>query len=682
MDVEPVSRVEALDDTGPADRGAHPFRREAAVWVALAVLWLLLFGVRFFYYTDYVYENEQTTDGMLTRGLRDGLVDSPWCYQYMPYAHGPLVYGLLLLPFFWLGGSKLLWIKLLGAAFAAGGVAIWTVVLRRWCGFAAAVTFFLLCLLPSPFLDRRLHLAVANHMESIFFVGLLAWLFLRQENISLRTWPAAEIGWLAGFASFFCFHNLAMAAAVGVAIGWRWRAHGVARLLWPVGPAFALGFAPHWLSPWAMTVVTPGSLRQAPGFALWARSQLGALAQLPGYAWPGLSPALMALAGVGLAVHLTRPAATAGRPARDVWLSRLALLYAVFFLAAASRAELQFQQEYFKGLRYLTPLFALSLACFSMLVERVPRVAKWLLPAPFLAAGAVFLAASAPHHAAYFRDGWRRLATVRGDDNQAFVYVNLPRWWGQMKRPEDARLAAISRLPPAWQGDGWCAFARALGPENVVYRLVNDRQWAGGRRSLAARCATEAVSWPERDDNLATAAAAIDELAQLDPALAASFMEGYAAALMSRTAVIDRVYFAKTSPATGDRLERIDYAAFSGPLRAFFAHAAEKMPNPAAAFFRGGGRWLGFLINPPAPAAAAIWTQILGCEMDAAATAAFAQGVADGQALYLLTTRTRFTMEPPLTNLPLIRQALADRGVNLRADPNRPDEFIIEEPGP
>jgi len=113
-------------------------------------------------------------NGNLTRGLLDGLVGSFWSYQYRDHTHGPTVYGLLLWPFFLIGGSRYLWIKVIGAGFAAGGVYFWTTAVRRAWGLAAAVSFLLLCTAAPPLITEELHYAYANHMESLFFMGVMA----------------------------------------------------------------------------------------------------------------------------------------------------------------------------------------------------------------------------------------------------------------------------------------------------------------------------------------------------------------------------------------------------------------------------------------------------------------------------------------------------------------------------
>ena len=105
----------------------------------LAACFVVIYAARSL--VSFVGDWEEAANGNLACGLVEGLVASPWVYQYQPWAHGPFVYGLILTPFFALGGSKMLWVKILGAAFAFGGSFVWLRIVQRGWGMAAALLF-------------------------------------------------------------------------------------------------------------------------------------------------------------------------------------------------------------------------------------------------------------------------------------------------------------------------------------------------------------------------------------------------------------------------------------------------------------------------------------------------------------------------------------------------------------
>jgi len=515
-------------------------RREKILWCILGGLWLVVFAYRFFGLTEHWQNIEQMYDGLLARGLVDGLLFSPWYYQYHPQEHGPLIFGIILWPFFYFGGSRLLWLKLLGACFAAAGVGFWTAAVRRAWGLWPAVLFFLFCLAPPPFLESHFHLVYANHMESMALMGVLVWAFARSAHQPPSFRQIAALGLFAGFATFFCWQNLLMTGAVAVAALWRWRGKVAPRLLQAGAPAFLLGLAPHWLAPGHVSPLTQGGLEKFQPFDCWGKLFGVVMRDLARYEEPAVSIAWAAFAGVCLVWTIAKEAPFFARRGAERkkpdWLGRLLFLYVLFFIAVLPLNEyVRFNNNTVHD-RYLVPAVVAALACIAGLAARMPGIWKLLPLAPFLFFGFANIASRFPPPAGYFQYGWKYHWLARGDNYRWLVRSALPRSWnGDLTQAP----ASIDRLPPPWRNEGAVALGYVAGPQAIVDKLTKNPTWMEERQTSVARGAGEASGCGYRDPTAGSAEKTarqcekwLDKLNQLDPRLAVNFLDGAGFGLM------------------------------------------------------------------------------------------------------------------------------------------------------
>jgi len=129
-------------------------------------------------------------------------------------------------------GSSVLWLKLLSAAFLAGGLGFWTLAMGRVGGRPLQLLFVLWAIFPPPFAESIFHTQYANHTESLLFLGVSLYLFTRMSDAAPRFGEAVLFGLAAGFAVLFSASNLPFVAAAAVTAVARWRRRGVVRLLW------------------------------------------------------------------------------------------------------------------------------------------------------------------------------------------------------------------------------------------------------------------------------------------------------------------------------------------------------------------------------------------------------------------------------------------------------------------
>jgi hypothetical protein len=670
-------------------------RHEKQLGWALAGFWLLVFAFRIFYATDFPENREQLTSGALAAGVLHGLAMSPWCYQYMGHTHGPLIFSLLLLPFYWLDAPRMLWIKLVGGCFAAAGVFVWVRVARRAWGPAAALALLVLLLFPPPVLEHHFHLGYANHMESIFFTGALLLLFLQLEDAYFGFGATAFLGFFAGFALFFSWDNLPIVATVAAAFCWRWGRRGLMLLLWPAGPAFLLGFFPHWLSPWRSDVVTMKSaLASHP--VLFVKNLL--LYSFPEgfggrHSWMAKAATACMLAGLAISIVAQRRKRLwrlPWTPDKD-WLSRALWLFAAIFVGGASLTNFYSAPDAIHPIRHLLPLLVAGLAFVAFFVSRWPGMWKWLLWLPLAAPGVANIFAGFPPAAAYFADGWRDLTQIRGEaPDVAIDHLQLDFCGGA--NPGDS-WAAVQKMPPSWRDEGACMMAVHFGPAAVASWLAQDAPWLAGRREIFVRCAASATDCGSRggaaglgEYSAASCVQWLDQFGAADPKLAAAFVEGYAfgtmgvlSARLSRSDDLARDlenFRRGAAPATTGLRETI---------RVLFDQAAGRGAEPFAAFLHGIGRWRAVHYDYPADKEALrqYWASLLAGAPGADSPDAFARGYAEGQAWLLAFYFRSFTLAPQpmgltFANLPGIRDELAKQGFALREGGGNPTEYFLE----
>ena len=458
-------------------------RGEAIFWGAYALVWLLAYAAIMLITNDeYI---EQLPTGNLASGLADGLATSPWYYQHVMWNHGTLVYGLLLAPLYAYFGSYLLWLKLLAGLFAAGGTALWLAVARKAWGLRPALMLAAFFLAPPPTLTYYWHIACGNHMESIFWSGLVVWLFVGARAEPPSRVRLGLIGLVAGFASFFCSQNFAISAAVFVAVFIRWRPAAWRLLLAPAG--FGVGFLPHYLGKMVTGYnLTPDVRVFQPG-QHWKELFTRFWFTAPEYSWGVMSAAVGALFFLGILAALWRYAFSAAPQTseddRARRLGRLLLLFLGFFLLAYGFSDFYVEQAGLHWVRYLVPIYPALMALLCRALARLPRRAGWLVLVPALVLGAhdMFPAktvAAASHAWGQGTLGWPLLA-LRGDDYFDFVSSGLGASWrkfesSELKHRFAALASSIEKLPRRWRKFGYVALGNGLSEEEAL-ALLQER---------------------------------------------------------------------------------------------------------------------------------------------------------------------------------------------------------------
>jgi hypothetical protein len=682
----------ALDEADGPSR-----RQETAIWALLGIAWLFIYGIRFL--ADSGFAADEASTGDLASGLVDGLAASHWHYQYQT-GHGAQVFGVLLAPFYYWGGSQFLWIKIVGALFIAGGVSVWVRLVRRAWGFSAATIFFLLLLAPPPFLEVHAHHFFGNHVESIFFTGLLIWQFLKMNEREPTRGEFALLGLSAGFASFFCAQNFATAAAVFMVVVWRWGRRGAVGLMW-AAPLFLSMMALNLADPRLTGFFTTQSTMHPHLAARWGRLLGQWLPLLPGYdgIWRGVSVATMATALIGMALGLAKPTPvyrSDGAPQPD-WLIRILYLYLAFFFAAYSLTNHVFRDpdEVYSldGARYLMLAFMAFLAFAAYALRRLPGAWKYVVAAPIVAAGSVYAASGVSMTQEFFVDNWRAMTAMRGDDYDYLIRANLP--LDARPKPESPfSLKVVAALPRRWREFGCQNLGERLAPDEAL-NLVRDQPASLGLcretipAGMGAKIAGMAVhGHPEALDNfLARHGNYPARLADLSCKDAAEFVEGLGYGIVrgneekspffrsqAFVALAEDGRDWRETPADLGR-QRAELAPIAGALRQLTP------ADFAAAFSHGAGRRLGFnkLLGGVMPADyVRFWGGFADFQPTPEAVTSFNEGVLAGQAQLLISYYNRFVLQPPFVDLPGIRAALARRGVSLRAVAGRENEFALE----
>ncbi len=558
--------------------------RQTWLWAALAALWLAAYSIQFFVIDPPCPDpdDEARMNGLLATGLNAGLLAPPREYQYGP-SRGPLVYGALLAPVYCIAGSKFLWIRLLGLLFVAGGVYFWTRVLHRAWGAPFALLFFAFSVLPPPFFQWTSHCGFwGNHLESIFFSGLVFFLFFRLGDRLPAPWRAAALGGVAGFATFFCPQNAPLAPTLAVVAVWRWGRRALWRFVLPAGVVFLLFFRSVDGSSWTELLVNLGRARTWEKIGgLW----FSVLPSLMGYnaefapfvrnlmtAWRGsldwqnpylaifniaavplLSVLFCGLACWGIVVatlasvrsHVARfatPVEDWLRPTLLVWLFLWTLAYGV------SLGRVHPENFNYYGLRYALPLYPVVLSFVCWTVGSMRR-GKWLVAAPFLFVGLLHIAVPAVRHWPQFGQARRELTMKRGDDYEFLIRHRLAPCWG---RDWPAAAAAIRKLPRAWRDCGWAAAGGELRQADLTKLLRGDPEFAvspGERRpavfgagqkwgrQLFAQTRPPCYVPVETDDDDPEC---WKLLADADADIAAAFVEGAGAGFLAADLASDR----------------------------------------------------------------------------------------------------------------------------------------------
>jgi hypothetical protein len=551
----------------------------------LAALAALVYTFRFFVYA--YYDRDHLNNGFPAAALVDRF-PAPMSQFQFGQSHGLFVYGALLTPVYYWAGSRLLWIKFVGVLFAAAGLFFWTLNIRRAFGRTAAVFFLLFCIVPPPSFEWSIHCAFwGNHLESIFFSGLLFYLFLR-----LRDFPgfvSNSLFWLlAGFAAFFCKQNLSLAAALAIGFVWRWKWRGVVRLLLP-GAVF-FGAAYLCLLPGLRLQEVNVTDLHAMGGSL-ARLFVNRLPRLAQYdvfrapplgrmfgGWrdfrafgcpvgsllnyPLLSFLFLAAAAAGIAAIFPVALSAGDRE----WLEfAFLLLFQLLFwcvgymvFTAGVEAAGDGSTDFF-GVRYFLPIFPILLAFVCVRLSSWPRLAQWAIAAPLLFAGALHAVTYFPVDQVRFGEQWRELANRRGDDYVEMIGPHLD-WPGDWA----AATEIVAKLPLAWRDFGWVAFGRRYGSEEHSDEIFADPSLSHAQKALIATgwgewlgVAESAASAAGSSDWLVFARRASPTANRLDAALAARFAEGLGVGETERLVqgerrTLDRITRPSRQPAAED----------------------------------------------------------------------------------------------------------------------------------
>jgi hypothetical protein len=693
--------------------------RERALWFALAAAWVMVYLFRagvWCHRGDVSWQahlDEDVRAGALATGLLDGLVAPPVAYQYGEN-HGMLIDGVLLAPIYYLAGSRALWVKLLSMLFIGGGLFFWTAAIAGAWGRSTAALYLALNVLPPPGVELPWHWSSgAGHLESIFFSGLLVYLFIREGEACPTRQAAVAFGLVAGVAAFFYVPNAALAAGLVVAAAWRWRWAGMRRLLVPAGLALLviitlqtrLAFGPRaassdadgprtaWTSLKALYAPLHSLLPANPGPAAILRKFVRLMAvQLPtfnniyretvpdrrlreifsfgsGSETDLLSIAFAGLALVGLAVAVAAPWRAAHRReprTKGDWFGRALAFQVVFWILGYLLSPRDINIALRPQMRYLMPLYPIFAALFSRALALLCGRRRWLAAAPFLAAGFLNIAWTIPRDAPEIGAATDFLWNRRGDDYQFFT-ARLPENFPSSREGVEA---AVARMRRPWRDAAWealggsrCAGRDGAGladaglpdDERLPFAFGCGARWA----PLVLSALLPGYRAAERSNE-----AAREKLsawtAGLDDAAATAFAAGVG-------------YGANAEKLDADSPRR-EGAAFAGALRP---------PDFLRAFVRGVGRRLGEETGPSMIASTQPlidrWAAAFDIEPPADCAAALLSGLADGQATYLLNTFHSFSYSPQrYGDLPRLRDALQRRGVALRRVAAARDEFALE----
>jgi hypothetical protein len=708
-----------MQDAPRQNRGKRTKRWEIVFWVVGAAAWLAVYIWRMPFYTFIDYE--QLRNGLLASGLLDGLAASPARYLYGA-SRGPLVLGLLLTPFFLMGGSKFLWIKVVGGLFVAGALVFWTAALRRAWGFSAAALFFLLHLFPPPLFEWNSHMFWGNHMESTFFVGLLFYLFVRQGTKAPKLGAVAVFGLLAGFATFFCLQSAPAALALAALAVWQWRGAGV-RLLAPAAAFFAVSFALFFLLPSPQVWLTAEKVGQPHVLAKLFRLYTFHFPRMAGYnhastllltsavdgvaylQWmpvalerllPALSAAFCNVAALGLilsAADVARSERRRDATAKKDWFARLLLVFFLLWsLTYGFSDKVLWEPPHFLSNRYLMPIYLVLAAFLCRLLSRIPGVWKWLAIAPFLIGGFCHLTAERPGGKGFFERQMTILVEHRGEDYEEFVFSQLP--------PTDANHLAktwktIAKVPRRWRDYGYMAAGRSLYLDKSFPLLVTN--FAGppeGRAPFSAGVGfsfglhliqLDQVNNSGRPGLEEKTAAWLAMLGNVQPDVARAFAEGLGYAMFFNVVFLgDKLVMRGPAEAAA-----ADQSGTTGEAEAIRATTLvrDHMPQLSAdefcrAFVRGAARYIGgrhiYFAHEQRQHFVEFWTATLGGGAPAENLEAFQEGYAAGQAQYLVNNYNAFTYRDSPADLRRIEAALAQRGVSLRRIASDPDKFALE----
>jgi len=156
---------------------------------------------------------DETASGVLTCDILRERMSAPlMAYQYESRSGDSLLEGLLLVPFFSLGGQSIIVLKMFCIFSALSTLLLWLFFLRRYAGFTAALFFAALFVFP-PLTFARLNLmgTVASHHLINPFIILQLIIFFRifeSGKDAQKIWLWCLGGIIAGFGSYLFYTYL------------------------------------------------------------------------------------------------------------------------------------------------------------------------------------------------------------------------------------------------------------------------------------------------------------------------------------------------------------------------------------------------------------------------------------------------------------------------------------------
>jgi hypothetical protein len=680
------------------------------VWLLLLLLGLTIYGWRVFSRFSVDFDDEVPRYGNLARGLIDGLAAPPWVYQYRSNCHGPAIFGLLLTPIFYVAGSSYFWEKLLSALMVTAGLVFWTIAIRRQWGARAAILFALLCIFPPPLFEYFMHRTWAAHIENLFFTGLIFMLLADKGKLGARLGTTTAVAFVAGLACLFVYDNFLFAAALLVAVYFcrgdvPWRHTLVAALA-----AFAVGFSPHFLTPYSF-FGDAATAHPSASLHAWFSERYVTLAKIflfHIFARTGsISSTLffgLTLGGYLLFFRNFVRQRDAAHGAPDLF--GIALLgQAALFLASYgfSLHYMELDGDAIAGRQYIAIVFPFFLAACCYFLSRLPTAAALALFAPLLLLGVWNVGSRVRVDWPEWPRTWRAVAYLRGDDFDYFVGENLPAFW---KGRLDVAAKSIDALRPSWQCPGYRSFGQRLTSIGEVKEILSTFAF---RRPEFAAClvqgfaATEAEEFakadrPRQDDNQLVRQD-LAELARQSPALAESYLEGFGYALLPRARLLHELplFFAaaaarepfRDAPSeVRDRCARIKQLIDLGVT-------AAPLPNGGVArLYRGLGRWFGETTNlaavsldplpvyddDPAEFCRRFAAGLFGAAPSAEEIDAFRGGVAAGRVYNVFTFLNRFWIEKPVADFDRLEAEAAKIGVVFTQVRDQPGVYAVKEP--
>jgi hypothetical protein len=681
-------------------------QRERRLWLAVSLAGFAVYAVRFFHF-GYA-EPEILKKGNAAIGLLDHLSLPFDLYRSGP-GEGNKIFGLLLTPFYYVDDSRLLWEKVLGALFFAGGVISWTAALRRAIGVNGAFLFLLFNIFPPPFFEWAAHCAFwGNHFETYFFSGVMLYLFFRSADRPPGLVAAALLGLFARFALYYHAQNAPLIAALAVGACWRWRGRDLLRFLAPATAAFVV--CPLRLDQVFLQLTQHRAAGGGAGAALRRLGELlfDRLPQSAGYdvflRTPIFSPhgladgalsrfldapvfsafffLLFLLGALGAFLEIFRPGRFLFWQRKNDFLSRVLLLFLAAWIAGFAVSADSFEPaRNFLSHRYLLPLFPPMIAFVCIFVSLFTRRTQWLLAAPLLLAGALNTLTPLPVKTSYFADSFRVLTWSRGDDYASLIDGVVGRYApGQPGGPE----AVIARLPARWRAFGWRAFGRSCDAAEARRLLVEPPPWPTWNRD-AAVFGMGAAAGDAFYQHICTSVAGPPGAAQplalpedmngVDRATAERFVEGIGHGFLGGDRndypdICDG--FAKDLSAGESRRALVEETKIQARTR--LPELVRRFPQLtteqfAAAFLRGAAYWLGKenrrWTPHDRPDFWRFWADAFGGDIPPDLEAIFAGEFYDGQAQYLIDRFHEFVYEGDPAGLPVLRAELEKRGVRL-----------------